>query len=211
MRFYNYLTEAEEITYEDIKRDCKPFLNDWKKQMKSFLFSGRQSDDNFIKRKVRKNRKPKDTPEVVHNLVDNLFEKYMNIRPRSNSVFCYNEPRKTYGYGNSYMIFPIGKYKILWSPKVTDLYEYLFQKHNLFINYLKKNPDAPKDEEEKDKLDKIRKDMEDIIKTYKLVDASEIHKADEENELMLLTDSYYGINNKYFNKNRIEVFDNLEI
>jgi hypothetical protein len=41
-------------------------------------------------------------------------------------------------YGTTYVIFPIGKYKLMWSPKVRDLYDHLSNKFWSYIRFLKK-------------------------------------------------------------------------
>jgi hypothetical protein len=72
MKFYNYLNEEniDEII-SLIKRDCQPFLKDWRKTGNDFLYTGKKIKKDFIKKKVRKDRKPKDMPEETHKIIDN--------------------------------------------------------------------------------------------------------------------------------------------
>jgi len=111
--------------------DCKPFLKDLLKYLKNdklFLLSGRQNNVNFFKGKVRTNRKPKDTPVEYHNYIDKLFNNKFGWKARSNVIFCTSvlSAAEEYGYV-VYMIFPIGKYKYLWNPKIDDLYNDVFE------------------------------------------------------------------------------------
>jgi len=129
MRFKQYITEEEEdntiingITL--IYDKCMPFIKELTKQTYiHFMYSGRKgkTEDVFIG-KVRKNRRPSDTSEGLTKVYDDLFNKRFGWKPRTNSIFCsgnvYDIPR----YGNPYFIFPIGKYKYLWSPDIDDMY-----------------------------------------------------------------------------------------
>jgi hypothetical protein len=58
-------------------------------------------------------------------LLDKQFQKKFGVKARSQSLFCTNEYLSTLQYGNPYYIFPIGKYKTIWSPEIADLYLYL--------------------------------------------------------------------------------------
>ena len=126
MRLQQYLNEdivKERI--ELIEKNCQPFL----KQMKSvnfkngdLLYSGRKSSDEFNKKRVRKDRNPTDTPIKFHNWLDDWFYKKFGIRARSNSVFCTGDTDVIETYGNQYVIFPIGKFKIIWNSQLKDLF-----------------------------------------------------------------------------------------
>lgn len=78
--------------------------------------------DKFVKKKVRKDRKPRDTPEDIHEWADNWFYENFGIRARSNTMFCTSEASKTKQYGELYIVFPIGNFEIIWSHRLKDLY-----------------------------------------------------------------------------------------
>ena len=126
MRLLDFINEQnKEIPFDTIERDCSKYINDLKKIGKpsSLLLSGRKSGKKFIERKVRKNRRPKDTPEFIHDWLDERFEDLFGIKLRSNSVFVSSEYSIATDYGKSYIIFPIDNYSIYWSEKITDLYD----------------------------------------------------------------------------------------
>lgn len=127
MRLINYLNEAIDIEsrFDLIERNCKPFLRDLSRVDYGVLYSGRQSREIFIERDVRKNRKPKDMDLKIHGWVDDWFYKKFGIRARSNSLFCTSEINVALTYGTPYIICPIGKYEIIWSPEIRDLYSML--------------------------------------------------------------------------------------
>ena len=131
MRLQQYLNEVfdEDIAKERIEliwKKCQPFL----KQMKSsnfenenLLYSGRRTGSQFAKKKVRKNRRPKDTPLDIHEWVDEWFYNKFGIRARSNTVFCINNRNYAMTYGKAYVVFPIGKFEVIWSHAIEDLYD----------------------------------------------------------------------------------------
>ena len=131
MKFKQYLTESSgKTSFEDILNliinNCQPFLKECKQSCGKnprFLFSGRSGDKDYFIRNVRKNRTPMDMPEDAHDAFDDAFHKKFGIKARSNSIFVTGSKYMAENYGDTvYAIFPIGKYKYLWSPKFQDLY-----------------------------------------------------------------------------------------
>lgn len=78
----------------------------------------------FWEREVRQDREPADTPTKLHHLLDNWFDKNFGFQARSKALFCNGsaEVAAVRSYGKVYLIFPIGTFKYVWSPNVTDLY-----------------------------------------------------------------------------------------
>jgi len=128
MSFGDYITEirASELELESIlyliKRDCKPFLKRVK-GAKEFLWRGMDRRLDIITKIVpRKNRAPKDTPQEVHDILDDLFRSRFGWKARSEGVFCYARKGSAEGYGTAHMVFPIGDWTFLWNGEVNDLY-----------------------------------------------------------------------------------------
>ncbi len=105
---------------------CNPFLKDLLSKSKfggDFLYSGRHETKDYYERNVRKDRTPKDMDEDVHTELDGIFKQKFGWKPRSNSIFVSGDVSTASKYGDSiYMIFPVNKYRYLWSLKVEDLY-----------------------------------------------------------------------------------------
>lgn len=129
MRFQRFINENVEESLErkkdNIINACQPFLKMLKKTGYNFLYSGRQTSKDVYKRKVRKNRRPSDTPQEIHDVVDNIFKREFGVRARGNSMFASVEWRAVRYYGAPYYLFPVGKYKLIWSSKVPDLFAYI--------------------------------------------------------------------------------------
>ena len=231
MRLNNYLNEVSTgKDIEQLKQDCSIFINDLKKQKKSFIefiYSGRKGSNTIIKKDVRQNRRPLDTPEGIHDMIDNEFFDEFGYKPRSSSLFCYVDYRKTMAYGKTYVIFPIDKYKLIWSPKVTDLYDHLSKKFRPYIRYVKSGGNTRPvwlgmDEFEQNNFNSYQEFKEylesgeakqdlksyiyDLVRSYKVSDASDIPNIPTNNEIMLMTKSYYGVQYKEFDLVYKEIF-----
>ena len=91
IHFNQYITEADvpkEEILEAIEKDCKLFLAAIGNNTKKFvIFRGMKFTKNFIKKKVRKNRKPLDTKEDEHKIVDELMFEKFKIRGRTKCLF----------------------------------------------------------------------------------------------------------------------------
>jgi hypothetical protein len=127
MKLKKYLT-MNESSIEDvvkvIKRDCKPFLKELEKvKNQGLLWRGsNQNITEYKKIKTRKDRRPKDTPKDVHDILDELFFKKFGWKVRSEGVFAHKVKGVVDHYGIPYIFFPIGKYRYVWHPKIKDLY-----------------------------------------------------------------------------------------
>jgi len=130
MRLQKYILNEENITktvLSFILDKCKPFLKELTRDFNNinFMYSGRDHKEPYFIGKVRKNRKPLTTPENKHNTLDKLFNDKFGWKARSNAVFCTGSIENALRYshnGLTHMIFPIGKYKYLWNPRIIDLY-----------------------------------------------------------------------------------------
>jgi hypothetical protein len=109
-----------------IRKDCGPWLSAIKGCQHKAAFRGVSNTDilkdlTFIKA-IRQNRKPKDTNRADHIALDNGFEKAFGWRPRSQAMFIINDYSVAQAYGTPYLVFPVGKFKFIWSNHISDLY-----------------------------------------------------------------------------------------
>lgn len=124
-----------------IEKDCGPFLKE--SGRRGLLFRGVQdtSPENaagevddpinegkkilYWKKAVRKDRRPKDTPEEIHNAIDEWFENKFGFKARSQTMFVFGQNIKRHTlsqYGKGCIVFPIGPIKYAWSNRIYDLY-----------------------------------------------------------------------------------------
>ena len=193
MRFKQFLNEDPDEDIDNIvntiKKDCKPFITDWKKlKSDSFLYSGRK---DFViglgKRQVREDRKPRDTPPFIHKVADDWFFKKFGVRSRSNAVFTTFDYYSADYYGKPFYVFPIGKYTAVSSPVIEDLFNAIQYKYNyLFDDEYKKilseaiyTSSLTKEE--------IQKKIEALLNSGNYSKKLTVHK----NEVMITCKNYY--------------------
>jgi len=130
MRFYNYLSEdIENDLYTKLKERCIPYLQEMQRNNYLPLYSGRDSKIPFFIKRIRKDRKPLDTPEGVHNLFNKYFKEKFGYNLRNESIFLTMNRAFARGYGDIHVIFPTGRnYEIYYNPEVMDLYITLEEK-----------------------------------------------------------------------------------
>lgn len=129
MKFYNYINELDsqnEKKLVEYLKKCLPFINDlFLYGDGHFLYSGRKNlRSDYIVKSVRQDRKPLDTGKGDHKILDDSFYEKFGIRARSKTLFCTSNWSNAINYGELYYIFPIGKYEIIWSKTIFDLYRY---------------------------------------------------------------------------------------
>ncbi len=188
-----------------IQKHCKPFLKDWMPIVKSrryipYLYRGMDTLMEVGTRKTRKDRRPSQSSTDFHNAIDDLMFKKFKIRGRSSTVFVTADIDEAYGYGQEYLIFPIGKYNLLYSPEIQDLtvvahtkYGYTHDTSLALSKRIKKAGISLKDVDGIEKLTNTmhqdnEKAIKKIIKTYKKNDLK--GAIDSQNEIMLECDSY---------------------
>jgi len=121
--------QTEDNIYELLKKDCQPFLKELTNQKyKNFLYRFiDQSDDLIRYKKTRKDRLPKDTPDVTNYLMNDIWKELHGEIPRKEGVFVTNDPNylgEDEG-GKMTIFFPIGNYKYFYHPDIDDLYPFI--------------------------------------------------------------------------------------
>ena len=117
--------EALEIVSKECSKIIKTCIN-----AGGFIYRGlritdrlKEIGENIYMVTPRKNRKPKDTTEELHTLVDISFKKRFGWNARSEGIFCTGSIKEALDYGNTIgIIFPVDGFKYLWSHKIRDLY-----------------------------------------------------------------------------------------
>ena len=127
MKLKRYLTESTGVfgVIDAIEKDCKPYMKFLKSiKYSHFLIrddSGRY--DSFIKKKVRKDRRPSDSTMTDHKKMDEWLLNRFGWKARSEALFCYGAGIRDLSTFD-YMVFPIGNFKFVWSPDIRDAWNY---------------------------------------------------------------------------------------
>lgn len=128
-----------EIEYKIVKNECSEILRFYKKHG-SFFYRGTkdyQSNEIFIYKIPSEYRQPKSTPNIVHYILNKIFNEIGFEVNRSNSVFVTGNENLAKNYGYPSIFIPKNGFSYLWSPIIRDLYvDYFFNPN--FINDLNK-------------------------------------------------------------------------
>lgn len=144
MRVNQLLESKDESTVDFvadyIKKDCQPFLQAgaprlWRgftkvggsmmRRIKNPAEVNASYAPAFYIGSVKNDRKPKDMPESVHAMLNKFFTKHVGVPLRSSSLFVTGDWRMAGGYGDPYVIFPIGEFHYAWAPSIGDAYHAL--------------------------------------------------------------------------------------
>ena len=205
MKFRQYLNESDNLydIIDMIKNDCKPFLKEIMpifKRTGGWLYRGMTVRDNFSQKEVRQSRMPMSTEDFAHNYIDDQMYRKFGIKGRTNTVFCSLDDEEAWGYGDTVcLIFPIGQYKYLWSPKVNDatLYiggqvDYKWQSSiQTYINFISDKERAGRSNTQiiNDIIANNEKILDKMVDTYKTTGLSKSRG----HEIMVQCRSYYYI------------------
>jgi hypothetical protein len=103
---------------ERIKSECSDIFNLYKTSGKCF-YSGRRSQAAngpiWFERATRTNRKPKDSEDYYHDILNLILAKAGMVANRSNSIFVTARLQTARNYGKVYVIFPKNGFKYTWT------------------------------------------------------------------------------------------------
>jgi len=121
--------EKGEKLVKEIQENCQPYIDEMKGSVMNF-YRGFYFDDNFlpdyeIYSHDYNYRKPKDTEEFIHDLINEISEEKFGWGIR-NGVFVTTNDAEATRHGEPYIFIPIGHYEYAWHPKVVDLTDKLF-------------------------------------------------------------------------------------
>jgi hypothetical protein len=129
------LSEEETPTYrllQFLNRDCKQFKAILKSPSEPYLYRGSNKFfEGWTAIMPRKNRKPTDMPEHIHELMDTQFYEYFGWRARSEGVFVTGDMTRAEYYGRADIFIPVDGFSYLWNPEIGDLYTFL-KKREIF-------------------------------------------------------------------------------
>ncbi len=124
--------DTDSIDYHAIvdrlRGKCGPFIkaNRGNFQNANLLYRGIRGDykvGDVIELMVRKDRKPLDSSKEFHELMNTALSNHGGVRWRSEALFAISSMNVASSYGNTVVaVFPIGKYSILRSDEVRDMF-----------------------------------------------------------------------------------------
>ena len=177
MRLTKHLNEKLTDINSLIESECKPWISASKGKP---VYRGVKGKPDNFKGTVRTDRKPMDTDIKIQEFIDDIMQKKYGLKPRSSGLFVTGDRAESFNYGKAYEIYPIGKFKFLWSPKIKDLYATIMDIAQDFNT-------TP------DKVSQHTRAMSyfsDMLKTYSNKNLPQAISADR--EIMIVCKSYYA-------------------
>lgn len=106
-----------------VEKDCKPFLRDFK-GAKSLLWRGLQKSGvgSITKKSVRTNREPRFVDDTLTKLLSSWSKSEWGWDWRREGLFVTTDQSTAKHFGIPVIVFPIGKYKVVWNGHVEELY-----------------------------------------------------------------------------------------
>jgi len=177
-----------------IKSQCKPFLSQIKSLNLPGLFRGDKHLNFLVSvKKVRKDRRSLDTDQMDSDAIDDWYENKFGWRPRSQALMTSGRPGQAGGYGDLFLVIPVGNFKILWSRTVDDLFvkqDMMKHSYNLLTWNQMGDEDSPANIERRKGLDQLL--GYDYVETDKLT--KQMIYVASGGELMVKCDKYWAIN-----------------
>jgi hypothetical protein len=173
-------------TFEKLLPDYSEILKIYKKTSPTYLFRNSNKEGGFVSKVPRKNRKPKDTSEITHKVLDKLFYEKFGWRARSEGLFCIGGRSGTYYGNNRYIIFPKNGFKYVYSDNIDDLYAYMGDEIE-YASFDRDNISKPEDTETMRKI--INKKYTDKNLLDFLIKGTNSYQ-----EIMIKCDKYYMLN-----------------
>ena len=142
MKIKEIIKESNEDMVEKLKSECSQTIELMKKTNEAIYHGSSYDYQNIEKITPKSGRTPRDTPKILHNLVNEyLIEKGIKTN-RGNSIFGLK--KQDFGYGSSsFVLFPVNNANILWFKNSGDLYQtlidYVKANHDLKINNVSEN------------------------------------------------------------------------
>ncbi len=135
--FKEFLLENDQTLQEYAEMHCGPFLKEFgglENYLKSPIYRGSNSlnekesivldwQNKKIKcyfGTVRENRETKDTHNFISNHLDRRMKAQFGWSGRSNAVFGSSDKAVAIQYGTVYAILPIGDFRYIFSPSISD-------------------------------------------------------------------------------------------
>lgn len=150
--------------------------------------------------KSNRNRNPTDTEQIGHEIADGFFLRAFGWRARSEGVFATGRYKEARGYGDPFIMIPIGDFNILWSDKVVDMYSLFTEVNHHYDNHLREVGLVEIDQE--DYENGLQMAFEEALEDAHYHDANLAGAILSQNEIMIDCDEYVLIRVGHSNKTK---------
>lgn len=123
--------EKFNVYWPKVKLECAKFIEDLSKTQKNKKLAQRNlcwrgtdkyGPTDIVLLTPRQDRVPKDMEIDIHDYLNNEFHRQFGFYARSQGVFATFDVGTADDYGRPFIFFPVGNYKFLYNPEISDLY-----------------------------------------------------------------------------------------
>ena len=112
-----------------LRKRCGPWVEAYTENHDLVFYrgynAGASEDENFVLKRARKNRTPRDSQVLAHRLFNKILSDFgNNPKWRSNSVFVSTDESVSTHYGPTWIMIPVGNFDALTSNSIVDLYTF---------------------------------------------------------------------------------------
>ena len=174
---------------------------------KDFFYHDYEDSDEYNLTLVKHKRrtKPSDTPIILHEYISKKLENKLGWNPREDTIFVHNGELSSYKYGDygeNFILFPKGKYDLVWNDTTPDMYNALWERFESIKKWrgIPHMIGNPTNDEEKQELDEMYVFLDEYAETFKDIKDYDLCKwFDSGVEGMLKSEAYYLIHDKFEN------------
>ena len=187
MRLDNFINEEINVVQylPYIKKKCSMAIKTMISS-KSFMLRGLDESKELVRKKVRQDRRPKDSWAEYSEFLDKELKEKFGWKPRSEGLFVTSKYMTASSYGNVYIIFPIGNFKYVWNKEVEDNLKLLGSRW----------ADGPKPN-----AGLVEPRIEKAIMNNDFIDNNINAALRKGHEIMIKCDEYFGISYYWLNDN----------
>ena len=123
MRFKDFIfgKDAALDPVKLVRDNCQQFLRLGVDQPLYRGETNRWFEEPVVLMSVRKDRKPRDTEQHIHALMDDWFDKKCGVRLRPEALFCSSSPDIATQYGPLHYVFPAGSFRYFWAAGIEGI------------------------------------------------------------------------------------------
>lgn len=179
-----------------IKHDCSQIIQAYKAS-NACLYRGTNQQGTIFVRTPRVNRKPLDTPNSIHLLIDSELQQRGFKALRSNSLFCTSDSSEASSYGHVYAIFPKNGFDFTCWENSTDLFKSINDTltDNGYEDFAIK---ADRKNVSRRSLNYLKKHIAELVDKANPINDDIIKAINTGHEIMIANAEYYGINYSLF-------------
>ena len=143
MKIKEIIKETHEDTIENLRNECSQTIELMNKTNRTIYHGSNRRFNDIEKITPKTGRTPKDTPQLLHNLINEYLDEKKIKTDRSNSIFGLKSYDYHYTNSKFFILFPVNNANVLWFENSEDLFislnRYIRKNYNKYTKNLSEN------------------------------------------------------------------------